>query len=159
MILFHGSNREIIKPSLEFSRSSLDFGTGFYTTSDFEQAKKWALRKVSVRKTGSPTVSVFETSEPSWSVLSVLEFKNADLNWLNLVSGYRARRIVTELHDVITGPVADDRTIDVINQYLAGVYTADIALKLLEPMRFTDQWAIKTISAIAALHFKESLPV
>ena len=32
MILYHGSYLEISKPALIYSRSNLDFGTGFYTT-------------------------------------------------------------------------------------------------------------------------------
>lgn len=40
MILYHGSNLEIKQPSLKYSRSSLDFGSGFYTTTDLQQAEK-----------------------------------------------------------------------------------------------------------------------
>ena len=35
MILFHGSNVEVKQPALRYSRRSLDFGAGFYTTTDF----------------------------------------------------------------------------------------------------------------------------
>lgn len=42
MILYHGSNLEIKSPQLLKIQRTLDFGKGFYTTSDFEQAKKWA---------------------------------------------------------------------------------------------------------------------
>lgn len=39
MILYHTSNMEIQKPDLRFSRSSLDFGVGFYTTENKSQAE------------------------------------------------------------------------------------------------------------------------
>lgn len=46
MILYHGSNMEIKVPQIIKSKRLLDFGTGFYLTSDFQQAKKWAIRTV-----------------------------------------------------------------------------------------------------------------
>jgi hypothetical protein len=49
--LYHGSNVEVKKPKLIASnvKRLLDFGAGFYLTSDFEQAKKWALRTTNNR--------------------------------------------------------------------------------------------------------------
>ena len=44
MKLYHGSNIEVKTPCLIPSKRLLDFGAGFYLTSDFEQAKKWAVR-------------------------------------------------------------------------------------------------------------------
>ena len=41
MILYHGSNLEINKPDLVYSRDNVDFGKGFYTTPIYEQAVKW----------------------------------------------------------------------------------------------------------------------
>ena len=32
MILYHGSDREIVKPDILHSRKEVDFGAGFYTT-------------------------------------------------------------------------------------------------------------------------------
>lgn len=46
MVLYHGSNVEVREPELIPSKRLLDFGAGFYLTSDFEQAKKWAIRTV-----------------------------------------------------------------------------------------------------------------
>lgn len=44
MILYHGSNVEVKSPQIIKSRKLLDFGAGFYLTSDYEQAEKWAVR-------------------------------------------------------------------------------------------------------------------
>lgn len=40
MILYHGSNILVKIPQIIAPKKSLDFGTGFYTTSSLEQAKK-----------------------------------------------------------------------------------------------------------------------
>ena len=38
MVLYHGSNIEVKEPKIIKSKRLLDFGTGFYLTSDYEQA-------------------------------------------------------------------------------------------------------------------------
>lgn len=45
MRLYHGSTIATKHPSLQKGRATTDFGKGFYTTTSFEQAKKWALLK------------------------------------------------------------------------------------------------------------------
>lgn len=157
MILYHGSNIDIREPVLTYSRKSLDFGAGFYLSTDFEQAEKWAKRVTKVRGTGTPVISVFETNEGVWPMLTILHFETANHDWLQTVVSYRIGQTIKQPYDVIAGPVADDRTVDVINQYIAGSFSEDIALQLLLPMQFKDQWAMKTAQAIKALVWKEAI--
>jgi hypothetical protein len=42
MTVFHGSNVDFDKVSLDFAKDRRDFGIGFYTTTIREQAKAWA---------------------------------------------------------------------------------------------------------------------
>ena len=42
MKLYHGSTVEVRKPSLRYGRERTDFGKGFYTTTNPEQADRWA---------------------------------------------------------------------------------------------------------------------
>lgn len=44
MPLYHGSNVKVKSPQLLKNQRELDFGNGFYTTSDFDQASRWAKR-------------------------------------------------------------------------------------------------------------------
>ena len=39
MKLYHGSSVVVRKPLIERGRKTTDFGKGFYTTTDFEQAR------------------------------------------------------------------------------------------------------------------------
>ena len=41
MKLYHGSTFIVKKPNLELLKNKTDFGKGFYTTTNIEQAKKW----------------------------------------------------------------------------------------------------------------------
>lgn len=157
MILYHGSNVEIKNPELNHSRIALDFGPCFYTTSDFDQAKRWAVRVSKIRESETPIVSVFEIDQDILNGLSILRFEKADSGWLKTVVGFRIDHPIAQGYDIITGPVANDRTVDVINQFIAGTFPEDIALRLLLPMQFKDQWTFKTQKAISALLYREAI--
>ncbi len=43
MKVYHGSFIQIENPQILKPERTLDFGSGFYVTTSFEQAKKWAL--------------------------------------------------------------------------------------------------------------------
>lgn len=62
MILYHGTNIVVERPHPVEQNRYLDFGFGFYTTSNLEQAKNFAL-KVVRRKGGVPTVNFYEFDE------------------------------------------------------------------------------------------------
>ena len=42
--VYHGSVEEVRNPEIRQSNRSLDYGSGFYTTTSYEQAKKWVER-------------------------------------------------------------------------------------------------------------------
>ena len=62
-LLYHGSNVVVEHPRLLERTRALDFGAGFYLTSDFEQAMRWAKTTVLRREEGVVAVSVFEVDE------------------------------------------------------------------------------------------------
>ena len=157
MKLYHGSNIEVRAPDLSYSRASLDFGKGFYLTPDLGQAGKWARHVTRFRRAGEPVISVFNLDEGALSALSVLRFASADKNWLHTVVAFRSgENSAAGDCDIITGPIANDRTVNVINQYIAGAFPEEIALQLLLPFKLANQWAIKTERALAALAWQEA---
>jgi hypothetical protein len=46
MTLYHGSNVEVKSPQLLKNQCELDFGNGFHTTSDFDQATRCNCQKI-----------------------------------------------------------------------------------------------------------------
>ena len=50
MKLYHGSNVEVREPKIIESDRKLDFGHGFYLTSSYEQAERWAVLTCRRRK-------------------------------------------------------------------------------------------------------------
>ena len=142
MLLYHGSNLAVERPRLLARTRALDFGAGFYLTTDPDQAARWARTTVLRRGSGVATVSVFEVDEAPLSRLKVLRFPKPDADWLRF--------------DVVAGPVANDNTMPVLNLYFAGAYTEEEALRRLLPQRLRDQYAMKTEAALSVLSFKEA---
>ena len=157
MLLYHGSNIAVEKPQLMPIKRQLDFGAGFYLTSNLEQARKWAVRKVNIRMEGIATVSVFSFAEECFQSLKILRFKGPDREWLEFVVANRTGKTISDDYDIICGPVANDQTVRTINDYINGYLTADIALQLLLPQKLKDQYAFKTAESLTALQFKETL--
>ena len=108
MILYHGSNLVVNKPKILTPNRFLDFGTGFYTTSNLSQAKNFADKVVARKGEGTSTVSKYEFDEVAFEKLNVLVFESPDEAWLDFVSDNRNGISKGEEYDLIYGPVADD---------------------------------------------------
>lgn len=155
MKLYHGSNVVVEKPKLLKGQRSLDFGPGFYLTSSLEQATRWAKSVTRRRHEGEPIVNVYEFYDKNFQRLSVLKFDTANGEWLDYVVQNRRGESIPNDYDVVIGPVANDSTLPVIDDYMSGVYTKEEAVKRLLPQNLTDQYAFKSEMAISKLVFKE----
>ena len=155
MILYHGSNVEVKEPILLKVQRELDFGRGFYTTSDLEQAIRWAERTAKRRGESSAFVTVYEVNEDELKNIRLLSFDSPNVEWLNLVVKNRKGEYIAENWDIISGPVADDQTAQVIDLYLEGAYDEEEAIRRFLTQRLKDQYAFKTNEALKLLIFKE----
>lgn len=155
MKLYHGSNVEVPTPELLPSVRALDFGRGFYLTSDFDQAARWARTAVLRRGEGSAVVSVYEFDEVAASSLTILRFDSPDSGWLKYVTRNRTRPSDDLDFDIVIGPVANDNTMPVLNLYFKGAYSEEEALRRLLPQRLKDQFAMKSEAALSCLKFLE----
>lgn len=155
LLLYHGSNVRVDAPRLIPSKRLLDFGAGFYLTSDLGQARKWATRTTNNRGSGSPQVSVFRVDGVALAALDVLTFSGPDARWLRYVAANRTGRPTEGSPDVVFGPVANDQAIRTVNNYLKGYFPEEVAIQLLLPQKLKDQYAFKTDRALALLRFRE----
>ena len=152
MILYHGSNVEVKKPKILNVRRGLDFGAGFYATSDLQQAQRWAKLTTNRRRTGAPTVSAYDFDYKNASQeIKVIAFDKPNKDWLEFVSANRTCQYTGEKFDLVIGPVANDKTILTINDYISGAISSETALILLEPTKLSDQYAFLTHKALSFL--------
>ncbi len=159
MKLYHGSNVEVSNPKILPATRNVDFGNGFYLTTDFEQARKWSKATTRRRKCGTPIVSVFEIDEVELNKLQIKEFKEPSKEWLNFVSENRKKTIYNNEYDVIIGPVADDNTMPVVDLYMQGFLEVDDAIKRLLPQKLKDQVVFKNEYALSKLKFIERIEI
>jgi hypothetical protein len=114
MTLYHGSDQIIQNPELRPSIRTLDFGPGFYTTTNKEQAKSFAVKVYdrSIRSGGTPKrkfIGMYEVDyEGMRRELTVLRFESADEAWFDFVMANRRNIWQGKKYDVIYGPVAND---------------------------------------------------
>ena len=107
MILYHGIKDSDIKEFLLFNkRKNLDFGSGFYLTTQLSQEKKWAGEKGAVYK--------FDIDIKS---LKVVEYKDDDLNFVFYLCRIDLEDIAKDLiegfkdADIIMGKMLDGSVI------------------------------------------------
>ena len=163
IILYHGSNQPVENPKILESKRALDFGAGFYLTSSINQAEKWAKSVTLRRGIGKPILNIFEFNENVNDLNRILEIMNFDLkvlkfekakgDWLDYVVKNRKKMPLIENYDLIIGPVANDSTLPVINDYMDGKYTKEEAINHLLPQNMKDQFAFATEKALKYLKF------
>ena len=159
MLVYHGSNVEVRKPNILKSRKKTDFGRGFYTTTQQEQAEHWTSIKMDRAKTGRRVVSVFEVGDELLTdpELKIREFHGPDEAWLNFVVD--SRKGVEHDYDLVFGPVANDKVFTVVNLYESGVLDAPAAIAELKAYKTYNQLSFHTPRVIRALRFVESYEV
>jgi hypothetical protein len=157
--LYHGSNVEVRKPSLRRSRKKTDFGRGFYTTTQKEQAEHWTSIKIDRAKKGRRVVSVYEIDDMVLSnpELKIREFHGPDEAWLNFVVD--SRKGIEHDYDLVFGPVANDKVFTVVNLYESGVLDAPAAIAELKAYKTYNQLSFHTERVIKELKFVESYEV
>ena len=120
MILYHGSNVVVSEPKLIQQNRFLDFGFGFYTTTNKKQAIGFADKVYRRRKNGRRIVNIYEIDEQkAFAECSILRFDTADEAWLDFVSDNRSGSYEGETFEFIFGPVANDDVYTLFTLYTA----------------------------------------
>lgn len=153
MILYHGSNMAVESPKLVVQNRFLDFGYGFYTTTNEEQAENFA-QKIVARRGGTPVLNVYEFDENSSSaLLKIKEFSAPNEEWLDFVSAHRNGVYSGASYDLIIGAVANDDVYRTLQIYGAGLLTKEQALEALKIKKLFNQYVFATEEALAFLKF------
>lgn len=63
MIVYHGSFEVVEKPDTLHSYRPLDFGKGFYVTTNKAQAEVWAKRKAVIKETNKAIINVYKMKD------------------------------------------------------------------------------------------------
>ena len=143
MTLYHASNVEVKMPMLVESNRMLDFGPGFYTTTNREQAVRFA-KSVVARRGGTPMINTYEFDEAAFSECLVRRFDSPSEDWLDFVAANRSGQYFGVRYDLIMGPVANDDVYTTTGLYMRGFISKEATISGLMVKRLYDQLVFAT---------------
>lgn len=158
MILYHGSYMEVNAPTILLSERGRDFGPAFYVTPIKEQAERWAKRKAKIVKGSQPIVSVFEWDEDK-EHLSYKNFKEPDLEWLEIILLCRRNPKYVHGFDIVEGKIADDSVGETVLFVADGIIKKEDAVERLKFQKINAQIAFCTPLSLKHLRFISSYKV
>jgi len=160
MKLYHGSIHKVKHPIVAKGRTSTDFGKGFYTTTNFQQAQKWALKKQSADEGKTKAiVSVYEVVDDLLckDKYNVKCFEKPDNDWLSFVVS--CRNSIIHKYDIVFGAVANDNIYLTITMFESGLLSAEETVQCLKVNEIFNQISFHSDIAIKELEFIESIIV
>jgi hypothetical protein len=151
--IYHGSDILIKTPRIIQPVRALDFGQGFYTTTNIKQAENFA-KKVQDRNGSSEThISIYTLITDILKQFSYLFFDKPDKKWLDFVSANRNGTYNGKVFDVIYGPVANDTVFKIFIAYQNGILNEKETLKRLKIRKLYNQLVFTNDEALKCLHF------
>jgi len=154
MMYYHGTNILIDAINLNKCRNRTDFGKGFYLADKVETAQNWAIRRTQLLN-GTPTIIKYEINDSLFS-LPGMRFKHTpSLEWLHFISKNRKNadkntNTQEPRHDYnwVSGPIANDKIADVVDEFLNGEITDSEAIKKARALPYTFQLSLHTKQAV-----------
>ena len=124
---------------------------GFYTTILEKQAKEWAYR-LSLRER-SDKYYVYQYIFEEKESIKLKRFDSLSKEWLEFIRKNRVEGGIQHGYDVVVGPVADDKTMETIQLYIADILTADEAVERLRYNQVNNQISFHSQKALDCLSF------
>ena len=160
-IIFHGARNYLEFPiDLKHSKTTNDFGVGFYLGENLNQAGTY------VTTSSSPKVYSFELNV---SNLKIKRF-NVSEEWMLTIAYYRGwlekykdsmilKKIIAEVeqNDVIIAPIADNKMFNLISEFVRGEITDKQCEHALAATNLGMQYVLRTEKAIENLKLLDML--
>jgi len=161
MNLYHGSAEIIKQPLILEKQRLLDFGKGFYTTSNKKQAERWAkIKQKREGITANAYVSVYKFNIEAFiqDKLLLKEFNKADEDWLDFVVKNR-NEVYIHGYDLVKGPVANDTLYQTLSLYETGILTKPETIARLKVHPLFNQLSFHSNQAIKHLQFEKTYKI
>ena len=157
--IYHGSIDIVENPEIRQPNRSLDYGSGFYTTTSFAQAQKLVKRRMKEKGVPKGYVNVYEFDDKVLDSMKVLLFKKPNEEWVNFVMKNRTERGFTHDYDIVYGPVADDNVYTQFTLYEGGIISMHTLIQELKTYKLVDQYLFHRERALVAIKYVESIEV
>ena len=159
MKIYHGNIEQVERPELRQSNRTLDYGSGFYTTTSFKQAEDWVRRRMKENEATHGYVNTYELEESVMQALNCLTFPAPTEEWVDFVMQNRTQKGFTHSFDIVHGPVANDRVYAAFALYEGGLINKQQLITELKTYKLVDQYLFHTEEALKALTFVEAKEV
>ena len=157
--IYHGSIEDVKRPEIRHPNHSLDYGSGFYTTTSYEQAKRWVERKMNDKDVSVGYVNVYELDDNVLKDMKSLFFEKPTEEWVNFVRRNRTDREFSHDYDIVYGPVADDSVYTQFMLYEGGIISMSTLIQELKTYKLVDQYLFHTEKSLLAIKFVESIRI
>lgn len=151
MTLYHGSLEIVEKPQILQANRPLDFGTGFYTTTSLQQARRWVKLRMEQGQASVGFINIYEYS-PKRDLRTRL-FRSANEAWVDFVHANRTIQDYNHDYDIVTGPVANDNVYLSFNLYESGIITKRELIRRLKTYKLVDQLLFHTERSLDTLEY------
>lgn len=159
MKVYHGSLEIVSRPEMRKPNRTLDYGSGFYTTTSLQQAEDWVRRKTKESETAHGYVNVYELDEQEMGTMKTLMFQQPTGEWVDFVMLNRRQRGFVHDYDVVYGPVANDRVYAAFALYEGGIIDKQTLIAELKTYKLVDQFLFHTERSLRLLKFLEAKEV
>ena len=151
MTLYHGSLEIVEKPQILQANRPLDFGTGFYTTTSLQQARRWVKLRMEQSQASVGFINIYEYT-PKRDLRTRL-FRSANEAWVDFVHSNRTIQDYNHDYDIVTGPVANDNVYLSFNLYESGIITKRELIRRLKTYKLVDQLLFHTERSLDTLKY------
>ena len=151
MTLYHGSLEIVEKPQILQANRPLDFGTGFYTTTSLQQARRWVKLRMEQSQASVGFINIYEYT-PKRDLHTRL-FRSANEAWVDFVHANRTIQDYNHDYDIVTGPVANDNVYLSFNLYESGIITKRELIRRLKTYKLVDQLLFHTERSLDTLEY------
>ena len=130
--VYHVSNEEIKKPSVDVNGENLGFGKGFYLTNSKIEAEALARKRSDKAVINVYEFNYFKTKNVGYRFN---EFETYNSEWLNFVVDCRKGKDVATDYDIVIAGGIYDEIADIVSDYENNNITAEEAV---EQLRYKD---------------------
>ena len=159
MKIYHGSIEIVEKPEIREANRSLDYGSGFYATTSYEQALSWVKRRANEKKLSKGYINIYEFNKDSINNFKHLIFESATEEWLDFVMQNRIRDSFEHDYDIVYGPVANDKVYASFALFEGGFINKQALISELKTYKLVDQYLFHTEESLKTLKFIEAKEV
>ena len=161
MTVYHGGLAAIPVPRIIRGDRIGDFGVGFYTTTDYDQARRFVLRKCAVEGCANGVISIYTVPDDILirPGLSVKQFSSATEEWVEFVFANRRVALYEHGFDLVLGPVANDQVYASLALFEDGQIGHEELIRRLMSRKLVDQLLFHTDKSLSLLRFTSSLEI